>query len=164
MGNSLKEFNHIDLLWPSKYLKAGDLRGKDVTVIIDDIEPRHELMGANGRTDNKPVLWLRTPSGRKIEKAMICNKTNGKRIAAMYGPEITEWIGKPITIHAEPEPKSDSGEAIRVKKEKPRIESAKKADKTPAEQEPSHEPSTGEVSGTAGEADYNYTEGFAENQ
>ena len=117
--DALKGFNHVDLLWPSKYLKAGDLQGKEVTVIIDEIEPRNDLVMQGNRKDCKPVLWLKAPNGRKIEKAMICNKTNGKRIAAMYGPEASEWIGKAITLRAEPETKSDTGEAIRVKQQNP---------------------------------------------
>lgn len=116
--SNLDKFGHFDLVWPSKYLKAGDLQGKEVTVVIDDIDPRHELKGEKGRTDNKPVLYLRTPKGRKLEKALICNKTNGKRIMAMYGPELKAWIGKEITLRAEKEPKSDSGFAVRVKEQR----------------------------------------------
>lgn len=144
--DKLEDFNHFDLLWPSKYLKAGDLRGKEVTVIIDSIEPRHELVGAGNRKDQKPVFWLRTPNGRKIEKCLIVNKTNGRRIQAMYGAEITKWVGQAITLRAEPEPKSDSGEAIRVKQERPKLKSqANGKTAKPQTEEPRHDPATGVV-------------------
>jgi hypothetical protein len=143
---SLKDFSHFDLLFPSKYLKAGDLRGKEVTVVIDDIDPRHELMGAGGRKDTKPLLYLRTPSGRKLDKGLVMNKTNGRRILALYGPELTEWIGKPITLRAEKEPKSDSGEAIRVKEERPRLRANGNGNPPkPEPEEPRHDEATGEV-------------------
>jgi hypothetical protein len=133
-----KGLDHFDLVWPSKYLKAGDLQGKEVRVVIDDIEPRAELKGVGGRTDNKPVLYLRTEKGRKLDKSLICNKTNGKRIMAMYGPELKDWIGKTITLRAEKEPKSDSGFAVRVKEQR-----AQRSE--PAADLGDHNPDTGEV-------------------
>lgn len=142
----LDEFSHYDLLFPSKYLKAGDLRGKEVTVVISEIEPRHELIGQGNRKDNKPLLRFVTPGGRAIEKGMVLNKTNGKRIMALYGPETRAWIGKPIILRAEKEPKSDSGEAIRVKQEAPKLKTAANGKQAqPASSEPRHNPDTGEV-------------------
>lgn len=149
-GNSLENFNHVDLLFPSRYLKAGDLQGREVTVVIANVEPRHELVRAGNAKDYKPLLHLRTPGGREIEKALICNKTNAVRIAAMYGPVPMEWIGKAITLRAEPEPKSATGEAVRVKPERPRVNGSGKQAKRPAtprepEPEPPHDETTGEV-------------------
>lgn len=155
--NNLKGFEHFDLLFPSKYLKAGDLRGKEVTVVIDSIDPRHELVGSGGKKDKKPVFFLKTPSGREIEKSMICNKTNGGRIAALYGPEVSRWVGKAITLVAEREPKSDSGWAIRVKQEEPKLK-ANGSGKTakPEPEEPRHDPDTGEVAEPSSDAGSDY--------
>lgn len=93
MNKDLPKFNHVDLLFPSNYLKAADLRGKDVTITIDDIEPRHELNNKNG-TDLRPIIRM---AGK--EKMWVLNKTNAKTIAKMYGNEVTAWIGKKVTIY-----------------------------------------------------------------
>ena len=110
----LPKFNHVDLLFPSKYLKAGDLRGKDVTVTIADIEPRHELKTERG-SEEKPLM-----SFRGAKKGLVLNKTNAKTIAKLYGPEVTEWIGKPITLYAAEVPAfGEVVEAIRVRQKRP---------------------------------------------
>lgn len=90
---NLKDFDHVDLLFPSKYLKAADLRGRDVTVTISSIDPRHELKSSQG-TDLKPVVKL---EGK--EKMWVLNKTNAKTVASIYGNEVTKWLGKPVTIY-----------------------------------------------------------------
>jgi hypothetical protein len=109
-ADELKNFNHVDLLFPSKYAKAADLRGKNVTVWIERIQPREKLMMQGGKTDYKPVIWLK---GK--EKGWILNKTNAKQIARVYGPELTDWLGKPVVImSAEVEARGEMVEAIRV--------------------------------------------------
>jgi hypothetical protein len=92
-GNDIREFNHVDLLFPGKYVKAADLQGRDVVVVIEEIEPRHELMMAGSKKDYKPAVKLR---GK--EKLWVLNKTNAKTIAGMYGNEVLGWIGKAITL------------------------------------------------------------------
>jgi glutamine synthetase type III len=110
MSNELKNFNHIDLLFPSKYAKAADLRGKNVPVVIERIVPREKLMMQGGKSDQKPVVYLR---GK--EKGWILNKTNARAIAKVYGPEITAWLGKTVVImSAEVEARGEMVEAIRV--------------------------------------------------
>lgn len=90
---NIKDYNHVDLLFPSKYLKAADLRGKAVTVVIDSIDPRGELQMRGGKKEKKPIVYLR---GK--DKAWVLNKTNALAIAAIHGPEVTNWIGKSVTI------------------------------------------------------------------
>lgn len=108
--DELKNFNHVDLLFPSKYAKAADLRGKNVPVVIERITPREKLMMQGGKSDTKPVIYLR---GK--EKGWILNKTNAKAIAKVYGPEITNWIGKTVVImSAEVEARGEMVDAIRV--------------------------------------------------
>jgi hypothetical protein len=108
--DELKNFNHVDLLFPSKYAKAADLRGKNVTVYIERIVPREKLMMQGGKTDTKPVVYLR---GK--EKGWILNKTNARSIAKVYGAEVSAWIGKPVVImSAEVEARGETVEAIRV--------------------------------------------------
>lgn len=91
----LKEYNHVDLLFPSKYFKAADLRGDKVTVTIQGIDPRGELQVRGGRKEYKPVVTF-----AEIEKLWVLNKTNAISIMQLYGPEVTEWIGKPIILQS----------------------------------------------------------------
>ena len=91
---SLKDFNHVDLLFPSKYLKAADLRGGDLTVIIRSIEPRGELQMRQGRKEYKPIATL-----DGTDKLWVMNKTNAVTISKLYGPEVLSWIGKRVTLY-----------------------------------------------------------------
>lgn len=91
----IKDFNHLHLLFPSKYLQAGDLKGKQVTVAIEAIDPRGELQVAGGKSETKPVVRL-----KGAKKDWVLNKTNAKIIAKLYGNEVTAWIGKHITLYA----------------------------------------------------------------
>jgi hypothetical protein len=90
----LKDFNHVDLLFPSKYLKAADLRGSDVVVTIASIEPRAELQMRGGKHESKPVVSL-----RGTEKLWVLNKTNATTIAKLYGCEAMKWIGQRVTLY-----------------------------------------------------------------
>jgi hypothetical protein len=91
----LGKFTHVDLLFPSKYLKGADLQGRDVVVVIERIEPRHELSMAGGKKESKPVIHMR---GK--EKMWVLNKTNAQTIKKMYGGELKDWLGKPVTLYA----------------------------------------------------------------
>jgi hypothetical protein len=66
--------------FPSNYLRAADLQGRNVTVTIDRVAM--EDIGG----DHKPVLYFR---GK--EKGMVLNKTNGNNISAAYGDETDDW-------------------------------------------------------------------------
>ncbi len=108
--DELKNFNHVDLLFPSKYAKAADLRGKSVAVIIERIKPQEKLMMQGGKSDTKPVVFLR---GK--EKGWILNKTNARAIAKVYGPELTNWLGKHVVIFStQVEARGEMVDAIRV--------------------------------------------------
>lgn len=80
-------------MYDSDYLGHWDLQGRDVTVTIRKVEAG-TLVGAQGRKAKKPVVFF---EGK--EKGMALNKTNGKAIAGMYGPDTSAWVGKKITIY-----------------------------------------------------------------
>ncbi len=77
--------------FPSKYLKASDLNGRNVVVTISGAR----IEGIGQSKDQKLVLSF---SGK--EKTFVCNKTNASTIAKLYGPDTDTWIGKPITLTA----------------------------------------------------------------
>ena len=78
---------HIDSAFPSKYLKASDLQGRNVTVKMGRVE--QEKIG----DDMKLILYFQ---GK--EKGVVLNKTNANNVAAIYGGETEDWYGKEITL------------------------------------------------------------------
>jgi hypothetical protein len=69
--------------------------GRDAVVVIATVEAKKVGEGIPGRkADRKPILKF---EGK--DKGMVCNKTNAKAIAAMYGNDTREWVGKPIALY-----------------------------------------------------------------
>lgn len=78
---------NVNDAFPSKYLKAADLQGRQVTVNMTNVS--YEKMG----DDTKLVLFF---DGK--EKGLVLNKTNANNIAAIYGTDTDGWFGKPIVL------------------------------------------------------------------
>lgn len=119
----------VRLLFPTEYLAAPDLRGKDVDLTISSVTAEM-LKSANGE-EKKGVIYFRElhqhaeKTGEK-EKRLVLNKTNMKTIAAMHGYEGNEWAGKRITLF--PTTCSAFGETvdcIRVRPTEPKQEKTK---------------------------------------
>jgi hypothetical protein len=73
----------------SKYLKAADLNGREVTVRIAGVQI--EQFGKEN--ERKPVISFDGKS-----KGLPLNKTNARAIAAMFGNETENWIHSEITL------------------------------------------------------------------
>lgn len=75
--------------FPSEYLKAEDLKGREVTLTIKDCTI--EKLG----DDHKPVCTF-----RETDKRLAVNKTNFALICEVTEKEDSdEWAGKKITIY-----------------------------------------------------------------
>ena len=74
-------------IYPSKYLKADDLQGREVRVTMQSVEL--EKIG----DDNKPVLYFK---GK--DKGIVLNKTNASTISVGYGDDTDEWFDQPIIL------------------------------------------------------------------
>lgn len=122
---------NIQTAYPSNYLRADDLNGKAVNVVIDRIEMEEVGQGRNKET--KPVIYFK---GK--EKGLVCNKTNANTIAKLYGGETDEWIGNSITLKpAEVEFQGEMVLSIRVSPMKPTAPAAKPVAKaTPTQPDP----------------------------
>jgi hypothetical protein len=81
----------FDQLYPGRFLKSGELLGKKVTVVIDDVSI-DELEGDKGK-QVKGILYLRGKN-----KQIVLNKTNGTCLKAMFGRKLGDWVGKRIVI------------------------------------------------------------------
>lgn len=75
--------------FPSKYLSAADLHDREVKLVIARIEM--EKIGREN--DEKPVIYF-----TKAKKGLVCNKTNGKTIAAAYGDDTDQWEDREIVL------------------------------------------------------------------
>jgi hypothetical protein len=80
-----------DELYPGRFLKSGDFKGKQVTLTISEVKIE-ELVGDKG-PQIKGVI-----SFDKTEKQFALNKTNGLCLKAMFGRKVQEWVGKRVTL------------------------------------------------------------------
>ena len=78
-------------LFPSPWLKAEDLKEKEVTLNIDSTSVEEVGMDK----DHKCVI-----SFKGTEKRLVLNATNYDSIAALHGEETDNWSGKCVTVFA----------------------------------------------------------------
>ena len=101
----------ISDVFPSKYLKAEDLEGANVTVTIEEVN-REEV---GPKKESKLVI-----SFANTLKKMVLNKTNAATIAKLYGEETDEWLGKRIILYSkDTEFQGEMVLALRVSLQKP---------------------------------------------
>lgn len=95
----------FDQLYPGRFIKAGELLGKKVTLTVTDIQ-HEELVGDDGKPSTKVTL-----SFKETPKKHVCCKTNAICMRDMFGRELNKWKGKRVTFF----PDTWNGEpAIRV--------------------------------------------------
>lgn len=76
------------------YVKAHELKGKDVTVTIMDIDLESLIMEGGIKNDKMVMSFKESP------KKFVCNKTNGKLIAkVLKSTDSLTWTGKKITLY-----------------------------------------------------------------
>ena len=81
----------FDELYPGRFLKAGELQGKQVTLAISSVD-LDELEGDAGKKIKGVISFEKTP------KQLCLNKTNGICIRSMFGRKLADWVGKRITL------------------------------------------------------------------
>jgi hypothetical protein len=82
----------FDQLYPGRFIKAGELLGKRVTLTIADVE-LEDLMGEDGKTKAKAIVAF-----KETEKKLVTCKTNGICLKEMFGKVLADWVGKRVTI------------------------------------------------------------------
>ena len=75
----------------SKYLKAGDLKGKSPTVQIESVELVE--FENDGKREVKPAIHFVGGS-----KAMVLNATNTSGLMEKFGSDSDGWIGKKVML------------------------------------------------------------------
>jgi len=92
--------------YPSKYLSAADLQGREVKVTIGQID--FEALPDGKR---KPVIYFHNKS-----KGLVVNKTNANTMSDMFGDEMDDWLEKEIVLYStRAEYQGKRVDAIRVK-------------------------------------------------
>ena len=98
----------FDKLYPSRFLKAGEFAGRDVTLTVSAVR-LEELEGQKGKQMKAIVSFSET------KKELVLNRTNGLCIRAMFGRETDAWVGKRVTLYPAPIDFGDTNIAIRVR-------------------------------------------------
>lgn len=78
----------ISAAFPSDYLKAADLGGRQIMVTMS-----HVAMNDIGG-EPKPILYF---DGK--EKGIVLNKTNANKIAELFGDDTEDWKGQQIVLY-----------------------------------------------------------------
>lgn len=99
----------ISTTFAGNYLKAADLQGRIVSVVMTRV--KIETFGEGKDAKDKPVLFFQ---GKKLGLAL--NKTNAKTIADTFGDDTDDWEGHEIELYtAMVQYQSNMVEAIRVR-------------------------------------------------
>lgn len=88
-----KEPHHWRLMFPSEYIGAWDLEGKEFTVTIAKVA-FEDLVLKGGAKERKPVVTF-----QNAKKRLVLNKTNAETISFMHGTDPTKWVGKKVTLY-----------------------------------------------------------------
>jgi hypothetical protein len=85
---------HYKSMYDKDYLGSWELpAGRDIIVTIESVKGG-ELVAIGGKKNKKPIISF---VGK--EKKFVCNVTNAKAIAGMYGNFVEEWKGKRIALY-----------------------------------------------------------------
>ena len=86
---------NLDQMFPSKYLKSGEVEGDADMVLTMSHVASESLKTKSGGDEVKPVLHF-TDS----DKGMVLNRTNATTIAKLYGDDTGQWSGQKIALFA----------------------------------------------------------------
>ncbi len=126
-----------ELLHPSRFVAAADLKGRDTTVTIKEVKTEKVQMKTGGKfvEETKPIIYF-----TDAKKPFICNKTNADSIAHIYGKEAEAWTGKRITLYpTRVQCGRETVDAIRVREKVPGGKAAPATTPAPAVDVPIHD-------------------------
>jgi hypothetical protein len=122
----------VNEAFPSRWLGAEDLQGRDRTVTI------RRYVHEDVQGTMKHILYL---DGEK--KGWMLNRTNAVTIARLYGEVMEKWAGKPVTLfRADVRAFGQMWPVIRVRPVRPAQKAANGEDEGVP---PAHDKATGEI-------------------
>ena len=90
--DTTKKVSSYDELYVGRFLKAGNLKGSQVTLTIAGLWTE-ELTGEKG-VSRKAIV-----SFEKTDMQHVLPKINGTCLKAMFGGDVTQWIGKRVALY-----------------------------------------------------------------
>jgi hypothetical protein len=100
------EIDDFDDLYGSKYLSVADLKDDEPRLKIGKVEVA-ELREKNGTTKRKYVVWF-----DGVEKGLVINNTNARKLADAYGKQPSRWISQIVQLYSE---ETAYGKGVRVR-------------------------------------------------
>lgn len=85
---------NINAAFSSSYIRAVDIGSNTPRCTIKSVEMEEVGQGADAKS--LPVVRFENK-----DAGLVLNKTNGSIIAAAFGPETTDWIGREIVLRVE---------------------------------------------------------------
>jgi hypothetical protein len=82
-------------MFQGDYLTAPEFNGRTPTFTIVGVKIVRLPNPETGDEKAKGTIQF-----KEIERGLVLNRTNGQAIAAMFGNETNNWMGKRITLHA----------------------------------------------------------------
>ena len=90
----MRELRTVGDVYPSEWLRAADLRGRAVRVMVARVEVREFRGHRGGEKENKIVVGF---AGKK--KRLICNVTQARAFAVVCGSDVfLEWRGQSVVL------------------------------------------------------------------
>lgn len=80
-----------DQLFPGRFLKAGEFKGREVTLTVANVD-LEEMEDRKGLKTKCIVTF------RETKKQLVLNKTNGECLKGMFGRKVSVWVGKRVTF------------------------------------------------------------------
>jgi hypothetical protein len=121
-------------MFEGKYIGAWNLiddqgNKRDLVLTIARVEAA-EIVGEGGKTNKKPLVHFEPKSRAWLP--MVAGKTVAKTIAALYGNDTRQWVGKRICLYATTTSVGgQEKDCIRVRPQVPPEPSAGKQGKAP---------------------------------
>lgn len=89
-----KAGGHYRLMFPTDYVAAPELQGRDVALTIKSVSIDEMPLAGTTKKEKRPIVqFAETP------KKLVLNKTNAKIIAKLLGVQTAEWVGKRVTLY-----------------------------------------------------------------
>jgi hypothetical protein len=102
----MSDIDEFDDLYGSKYLSVADLKGGEPRLKIGKVEVA-DLRDKTGTTKRRYVTFF-----EGIEKGLVINITNAKKLAEAYGKQSAKWIGQIVELYSED---TSLGKGVRVR-------------------------------------------------
>ena len=113
-----------ELVYPSEYICAADLQGKDRTLTITATNAQELVMVGGKKSKKKLILTF-----KEAKKKLVCNVTNANTLVELFGAKAEGFIGKRIIVYPTKAPfQGKMVDAVRIR------------DRVPAGNSPAPEP------------------------